>query len=75
MALLILLLITTCATRYGLSRGLLGLKHDQINYSDSVSDSDSVYELYKYIILRFLHGIAHLITNNNLFTNYINILY
>ena len=23
------------ATRYGLSRGLLGLKYDQINYSDS----------------------------------------
>ena len=31
------------ATRYGLSRGLLGLKYDQINYSDS--DSDSVAEL------------------------------
>ena len=29
------------ATRYGLSRGLLGLKYDQINYSDSDSDSDS----------------------------------
>ena len=27
------------ATRYGLSRGLLGLKYDQINYSDSDSDS------------------------------------
>ena len=25
------------ATRYGLSRGLLGLKYDQINYSDSDS--------------------------------------
>ena len=30
------------ATRYGLSRGLLGLKYDQINYSDSDSDSDSL---------------------------------
>ena len=29
------------ATRYGLSRGLLGLKYDQIKYSDS--DSDSVH--------------------------------
>ena len=27
------------ATRYGLSRGLLGLKYDQIKYSDSDSDS------------------------------------
>ena len=26
------------ATRYGLSRGLLGLKYDQINYSDSDSE-------------------------------------
>ena len=30
------------ATRYGLSRGLLGLKYDQINYSDSDSDSDLI---------------------------------
>ena len=29
------------ATRYGLSRGILGLKYDQINYSDSHSDSDA----------------------------------
>ena len=28
------------ATRYGLSRGLLGLKYDQIKYSDSDSDSE-----------------------------------
>ena len=30
------------ATRYGLSRGLLGLKYDQINYSDSDSCSNRV---------------------------------
>ena len=28
------------ATRYGLSRGLLGLEYDRINISDSDSDSD-----------------------------------
>ena len=31
------------ATRYGLSRGLLGLKYDQINYSDSDSDSADMH--------------------------------
>ena len=31
------------ATRYGLSRGLLGLEYDRINISDS--DSDSHFEL------------------------------
>ena len=33
------------ATRYGLSRGLLGLKYDQIKYSDSDSDSDSCWHV------------------------------
>ena len=32
---------SAAVTRYGLSRGLLGLKYDQINYSYSDSDSDS----------------------------------
>ena len=46
------------ATRYGLSRGLLGLKYDQINYSDSDSDSDlphdyhAVLEHWKFFIER-----------------------
>ena len=33
------------ATRYGLSRGLLGRKYDQINYSDSDSDSQASYNV------------------------------
>ena len=41
------------ATRYGLSRGLLGPKYDQINYSDSDSDSDSTI-----IVLRSLIWIS-----------------
>ena len=40
------------ATRYGLSRGLLGLKYDQIKYSDSDSDSDTI------IVLRSLFWIS-----------------
>ena len=37
------------ATRYGLSRGLLGLKYDQINYSDSDSASESTFSEPFYI--------------------------
>ena len=32
-------------TRYGISRGLLGLKYDRIHISDSDSDSDSAFFL------------------------------
>ena len=43
------------ATRYGLSRGLLGLKYDQINYSDSDSDSDprtTLARMSRYVFAR-----------------------
>ena len=35
------------ATRYGLSRGLLGLKYDQIHYSDSDSERSGM-DLYTF---------------------------
>ena len=38
------------ATRYGLSRGILSLKYDRINNSDSESDSDSANNL----VFRFM---------------------
>ena len=39
------------ATRYGLSRGILGLKYDQINYSDYDSDSSRLSTSMGYVTL------------------------
>ena len=41
------------ATRFGLSRGLLGLKYDQINYSESESESDQKDDLLL-LVLSFI---------------------
>ena len=43
------------ATKFGLSRGLLGLQYDQINASESESESESIIYSHNTVQLHIIH--------------------